>query len=173
MHVGLDVLPHNRPISSCLCPSVHQIATSIMLSSSPVAWQFGSRGPPDPWGGQAWTKAGRRRKRGGQAKRRRARGPGPPAPYATGLLSRGGIDQVWHFVTGGVVRALCNAVDNIIIILYARCFDRFRRIAYARWFMPSSPVELITATASFTDLIHIFSTGFNPCWILLLAWFWT
>ena len=48
-------------------------------------------------------------------------------------------------------------------IAYARYVDRFRRNAYAHWFMPSSLVELITATASFMDLIHIFSTGFSPC----------
>ena len=46
-------------------------------------------------------------------------------------------------------------------VVYARCVDRFRRNLFAHWFMPSSQVELITATASFTDLIRIFSTGFS------------
>ena len=44
-------------------------------------------------------------------------------------------------------------------VAYARCVDRSRRNAYARWFMLSSPVEWIIATASFTVRIHIFSTG--------------
>ena len=58
-------------------------------------------------------------------------------------------------------------------VIYARCVDRFRKNVYARWFMPSTQIELITAMASCTDLIRIFSTGFSPCWIRPLAWFWT
>ena len=50
-------------------------------------------------------------------------------------------------------------------VTYAQCVDRSRRNAYARWFMLSSLVKWIIATASFTDRIHIFSTDFSPCWI--------
>ena len=46
--------------SLCLLLYLFQLIISDYIS--PVAWQFCSRGPPDPWGGQAWTKARRRRK---------------------------------------------------------------------------------------------------------------
>ena len=44
--------------------------------SSPVAWKFCSRGPPDPWGAKRGRKPAAK-KAGGQAKRRGA-SPGPP-----------------------------------------------------------------------------------------------
>ena len=67
----------------CNGESVDKIRCDQMWSDviSPVAWKFCSRGPPDPWGGQAWTKARRKKKQGGTGKTQG--GPGPP--HATGL----------------------------------------------------------------------------------------
>ena len=59
-----------------------------MQLDSPVAWQFCSRGPPDPWGGGGGGKRGRKpadtKKQRGPGKTQGGRPPGPP-PHATGL----------------------------------------------------------------------------------------
>ena len=77
------------PILSLLIETLRAFRINWFFTSfgcdSPVAWQFCSRGPPDPWGGQAWMKARRRRKIGGPGKTQGGRPPEPPARYGPGL----------------------------------------------------------------------------------------
>ena len=80
-------------------------------------------------------------------------------------------------------------IDSELTLERQVCYFHLRRLRtvrrslskeclYARWFMPSSLVELITATASYTEIRILFISSrlhacFSPCWILPLAWFWT